>query len=130
MGTTRGSKAGGAGEPITGASAGGNPRATNSAADSHGAKPSATPAAHSKGVGALERLCSRDDGWLRLAPDGDLNQVYLKFKFVGGSLGGNYVMVMCHWSEAAWGLELLEEKIASVYAGTLRPVVDKWYQVD
>jgi hypothetical protein len=93
-------------------------------------KSSAPQSSPSKGIGALERLCGRDDGWLRLAPDCNMNQVYLKFKFVGGRLSNHYVMVMCHWSEAAWGLELLEQKIEQVYAGSLRPVVDKWYQVD
>jgi hypothetical protein len=99
----------------------------------HGGEPAKQAPATQGPAGAklaVCRLAARADGWLRVAPDGEHKTCYLKWKFTSGPYSGKYVMVVCGWFDLVWGMEVLEEKVERVYAGSLNPVQDRFYQQD
>lgn len=75
----------------------------------------------------LHELLIRDDGWLRVVPDGDGKVVWWKWKFVRGNHAGCYCMVrgFAHQHEEA--MLILCKKLAYVDAGYERPTRDSYY---
>lgn len=69
-------------------------------------------------------LSTRDDGYLRVIPDGAGKSVYWKWKFTRGQWIGHYVMSVVSWYDPALALLLLRQKIDAVEVGTKRPAKD------
>lgn len=83
-----------------------------------------------KRVGANSRvvLALRDDGWLRVSPDGQLDSVYIKWKFTRGRWAGHYVMVRILAYDIDEGLDILVSKVQLVEQGQMKPTRDKPYE--
>jgi hypothetical protein len=80
------------------------------------------------GAYSLLRFAARVDGWARIAPDGEMKTVFIKWKWTKGPFAGCYIMVNCHYTQLLWGFDLLEQKLEEVELGVRRPVIDSYYQ--
>lgn len=76
------------------------------------------------------RLALRDDGYLRVIPDGQGDRVFIKWKFTSGPYLGQYVMAVVNPHEISHGFVLILTKIIGSYAGMYSPSVDKRYSDD
>jgi len=75
----------------------------------------------------LRDLLLRDDGWLRIVPDGDQKTVWYKWKFTRGKWSNHYVMVRGEQYQHGLALSLLSKKLAGVDLGYDRPSQDRYY---
>lgn len=78
----------------------------------------------------LRVLATREDGWLRLIPDTDRQQVHLKWKFTRGKWERHYVWVTIEDMRVHYGLQLLLRKLYEVDTGEHKPTMDKLYGED
>jgi hypothetical protein len=69
----------------------------------------------------------RDDGWLRVSPDGEGKTCFWKWKFSHGKFCGYYVMVVMPPWDSASAVELLQDKIERSYLGRHKPTRDRAY---
>jgi hypothetical protein len=69
-------------------------------------------------------ISQRDDGYLRLIPDGSGKSCYYKWKWTRGPKAGYYVMAVVSYFQIDYGLQLLVDKMQAVDAGTSKPVKD------
>jgi hypothetical protein len=72
----------------------------------------------------LDVLGHRDDGWMRVVPDEDTGQIYLKWKFTRGKHLGHYIMAVVLIDRLEDGLHLLVDKLYKVDNKDLRPSKD------
>lgn len=72
----------------------------------------------------LSELCERDDGYLRIIPDGAGKSCFYKWKFTRGEHAGYYVMAVVEYWQVDYGVTLLMQKITSVVVGASKPVKD------
>lgn len=85
------------------------------------------PGVGSAAIAALSDLLMRDDGWLRISPDGEGKVVYWKWKFTRGPHAGCYVMcVFAPW-EVWQAIAEVGSKIERSYLGLHRPTKDSYY---
>lgn len=75
--------------------------------------------------GTLDRLASRDDGWLRIVPHPAEDRIYLKWKFTAGKWERHYVMAVVTMYQMPEGLMLLAHKVQEAEQGLLKPTLDK-----
>lgn len=73
----------------------------------------------------LTALSSRDDGYLRIIPDGARKAAYYKWKFTRGEWAGHYVMAVVSYYDPAMALLLVRQKIDQVELGIKRPAKDR-----
>ena len=76
----------------------------------------------------LLSLVTREDGWLRIVPGRDTEQVYIKWKFTHGRWTRHYVMAVVQYWQMGYGLSLLVDKLDAVDEGTLKPTLDTPFQ--
>lgn len=79
------------------------------------------------GMVLLATVLCRDDGWLRVVPDGDGKVVWWKWKFTAGHYAGHYVMVRGEQDQHTQSLKLLARKLRSVDHGESKPTRDSYY---
>lgn len=75
----------------------------------------------------LASVLQRDDGWLRIVPDGDGKVIWWKWKFIHGKHAGHYVMVRGEQAQNVESLRVLARKLAQVDRGESRPTRDSYY---
>lgn len=75
----------------------------------------------------LTALGERQDGYLRIIPDGAAKSLYIKWKFTKGQWRGYYLMSVVEVWDVEHGLLLLRQKIDSVDVGVKNPVKDTAY---
>lgn len=73
-------------------------------------------------------LSTRDDGYLRVIPDGAGKSVYWKWKYTRGQWAGHYLMSVVSWYDPALALLLLRQKIDQVEVGLKKPAKDVPHQ--
>lgn len=90
--------------------------------------------AYSVGIGrdcstlaALQALCVRNDGWLRIVPHDDGSVVFAKWKFTSSRWPNHYVMWRCDDEDYSAMLHGLLAKIEAVDRGDEKPVYDTYY---
>lgn len=76
----------------------------------------------------LHWFITRDDGYLRLIPDGEGKYIYLKFKYTRGRFIGHYAFVSGYPDDAAGLLWRLRAQIDSHYNDTVKPTLDRPYE--
>lgn len=72
----------------------------------------------------------RDDGYLRQIPDGEHEEVFLKWKFTSGKHPNHYVMAKCTVDQLGMGYWLLRRKVQEVDIGARKPTIDRYYGSD
>lgn len=75
----------------------------------------------------LLSLVTREDGWLRIVPARDTEQVYIKWKFSRGPWSRHYVMTVVQYWQMGYGLSLLVDKLDAVDEGSFKPTLDTPY---
>lgn len=101
-----------------------NPATGDIGMDNHGAQDGTGFQARAALWTHVCALSTRDDGYLRVIPDGAGKSVYWKWKYTRGQWAGHYVMSVVSWYDPALALLLLRQKIDQVEVGLKRPAKD------
>lgn len=75
----------------------------------------------------LLRYAQRDDGYLRIIPDGEQKFVYLKWKYTRARWIGHYCFVSGEYHRIVALLDTLETILDRVDEGQYRPSRDRRY---
>lgn len=78
----------------------------------------------------MDLLCNRTDGWVRIVPKPDQDQLYLKFKYTSGPWDRHYIMAVVQTGQLPEGLMLLVHKLLQTDQGLHKPSKDRLYDAE